>query len=1046
VILLEKWKEFFNEIKKNYKKGTEHTHRTAFHNLCTEIKPNKRIEVIHEPKRESGFGAPDFKIEKNGAIIGYFETKPLGENLDKILKSDQIKKYLSLKLPLLLTNYSEYILLIDGAINSRATLFYLTDLENKKTQIQKANVEQVSKLFELFFISEPLKIGDAKELAVQLADRAKIVKEFIYDTLDESKSTEFNDKVKGLYSAFKDTLVADLDKEEFSDAYAQTVVYGFFLAFLESGKKITINDASRLIPNSFKVIREFFNLINDLFLPSHIEWIFNEIINLINNVDLDGIYKSISFNKKEFYQGHDPYIYFYENFLSEFDAQKRKSKGVYYTPIQVVQFITKSIESILKDKFGKQNGFADSNVTLLDFASGTGTFLVSIFELILEHTKGNKGRTKKLIQEHILRNFYGFEYLVAPYAISHLKLAQLLKNEGYDLSDKDRIQIYLTDTLDNTEHRAISLMPHLTKEGKEANYIKTQKPILVITGNPPYNNKSRNNKDWIRSLIQSYKPADEKKLNLDDDYIKFIRFAHLKISENKSGIVGIITNNSFLNGITHRKMRNELLREFDEIYILNLHGNSWLGERAPDGSNDDNVFDIQQGVAISIFIKSNDNQTDPKVYYYDLYGSRNHKYSFLNNNSVSNIDWELIDYLSFNKEFNKTRWGNRFQDDLSFFTPIKDTSKIKTYGEFWGITDIFKHYNSGIQTKRDKFTLHFCKNDLEDTISDLRNLNDEEILEKYSLPNDGRDWTIEKARISISTENYNEENIKKMIYRPFDERITYLNEKSKGYLAYPRYGTMKHIAKHNNYGFIFMRQADKNAYYNHFLVTDKIVDHHLFRSFEGTNYIAPLYLYEEESKEDKLFNGDLLKIENFSEAFRKFFNANYKQDHTPEEILGYIYSISYSDIFRTNFEEYLVIDFPRIPFFKSDKLFNSLSKLGSELIDVHTFNKSPHKLKINYPKKGNDEIESPSFTSEGNSIIGNININKEQYFENVPLSVWEYEIGGYPVIKTWLDYRKGRELSNVDQEYIIHLCDIILFTIEQTKKIDKVLREYLKGN
>ncbi len=1045
MILLEKWKEFFNEIKKNYRKGTEHTHRTAFHNLCTEIKPNKRIEVIHEPKRETGFGAPDFKIEKNGAIIGYFETKPLGENLDKILKSDQIKKYLSLKLPLLLTNYSEYILLIDGEINSRATLFYLTDLENKKSQGQKANVEQVSKLFERFFISEPLKIGDAKELAVQLADRAKIVKEFIYDTLEESKSTEFNDKVKGLYSAFKDTLVADLDKEEFSDAYAQTVVYGFFLAFLESGKKITINDASRLIPNSFKVIREFFNLINDLFLPSHIEWIFNEIINLINNVDLVGIYKSISFNKKEFYQGHDPYIYFYENFLSEFDAQKRKSKGVYYTPIQVVQFITKSIESILKDKFGKQNGFADSNVTLLDFASGTGTFLVSIFELILEHTKGNKGRTKKLIQEHILRNFYGFEYLVAPYAISHVKLAQLLKNEGYDLSDKDRIQIYLTDTLDNTEHKAISLMPHLTKEGKEANYIKTQKQILVITGNPPYNNKSRNNKDWIRGLIQNYKPSDEKKLNLDDDYIKFIRFAHLKISENKSGIVGIITNNSFLNGLTHRKMRNELLKEFSEIYILNLHGNSRIGEKTPDGSNDDNVFDIQQGVSISIFVKPNDHSTEPKVYYYDLFGSRDHKYKFLNSCSLTDIDWEIVDYLSFNKEFNKTRWSERFQDDFSFFSPNKNLTKIKTYGDYWGITEIFKHYNSGIQTKRDNLAIQFNNSLMKDVILDLTNKSEKEIIEKYNLQDDNSGWSLKKAKEILTNYERDVSNIREILYRPFDIRYTYLT-KEQGFLGRPRYETMKHFVLNENLGFVFMRQVVLNAPYTHFLITDKIVDLKLMRSSEGTNFIAPLYLYEEASKDEKLFNDDLLKIENFTDDFRKFINANYKQYYTPEKILGYIYSISYSELYRNSFAEFLTIDFPRIPFYKSDKLFQSLSKLGNELIEVHTFRNSPHKLKINYPKKGKDVIESPSFTIEGNSIIGKININKEQYFDNVPQAVWEYEIGGYPVIKTWLDYRKGRELSNKDQEYITNLSNIILFTIEQTIKIDKVLGDYLKGN
>lgn len=1040
---MEKWKEFFNEIKKNYKKGTEHTHRTAFHNLCNEIKPDKRIEFIHEPKRKTGLGAPDFKVEKNGAIIGYLETKPIGENLDRILKTDQLKKYLSLKLPLILTNYIEYILLINGEINSRETLINFSDLENIKSRIRKNNIEKVSKLFERFFIAEPLKIGDARELAVQLADRAKIVKEFISETLEEGKSTEFNEKVKGLYSAFKDTLVADLDREEFSDAYAQTVVYGFFLAFLESGNKITINDASRLIPNSFKVIREFFNLINDLFLPSHIQWIFNEIINLINNVDIVGVTKSISFNKKEFYQGHDPYIYFYENFLSEFNAQKRKSKGVYYTPIQVVQFITKSIESILKDDFGKQSGFSDSNVTLLDFASGTGTFLVSIFELILKHTKGNKGRTKKLIKEHILKNFYGFEYLVAPYAISHLKLAQLLKNEGYNLSDEDRIQIYLTDTLDNTEHKSISLMPHLTKEGKEANYIKTQKSVLVITGNPPYNNKSRNNKDWIRGLIQKYKPADEKKLNLDDDYIKFIRFAHLKISENKSGIVGIISNNSFLNGLTHRKMRNELLIEFDEIYILNLHGNSNIGEKTPEGGNDVNVFDIKQGVSISIFIKKNESSTQSQVYYHDLYGDREHKYKFLSSYSLNDIDWEVIDYLAFNKAFNKTRWSNRFQDDFSFFSPNKNLAKIKEYGEYWGLTEIFRHYNSGIQTKKDNIAIQFNNELMQEVISDFTNRSEKEIRQKYDLQNDSSGWTVKKAIETINKNGGDYQWIREILFRPFDIRFTYLT-KEQGFLGRPRYDTMNHFNVGSNLGLVFMRQVVLNAPYSHFLITDKITDLKLMRSSEGTSFIAPLYLYEEPSNDEMLFENDILKIENFTDEFKKFIKLRYGQIFTPEEILGYIYSISYSNIYRTYFAEYLVIDFPRIPFINSEILFKSISVLGSELIDVHTFQKSYHKLNISYPKAGDDKIDIPSFTLNGTSGYGRVYINKEQYFENIPCAVWEYEIGGYAVIKSWLNYRKGRELSNVDQEYIINLCDIILFTIEQTKKIDKIIKKHLK--
>ena len=667
------WIGYFKKLKESSSKGTEHTPRTVLENIIEDVKPNKKLKITQEPKRVTGFGAPDFKVEKDGAIVGYIETKPIGEDLDKIRKSEQLEKYYSVATNLILTNYIEFLLLKKGEIIERVQLCDEADLKSRTAELNERQADKIEGILRKFFIEEPMKISDAKELAVQLAERGKIVKEYVLDILKQKHEDEFSQKVLALFEVFKGTLVEDLSEEEFADAYAQTVLYGFFLAFLQSEKRISLEDASRLVPSSFKVIKEFFTVINDYDLPSHVRWIFQEIVNLINNVDMGGIYESLSFKKKRAADGStsspfggkenpDPYLYFYETFLSAFDAKKKKAKGVYYTPMQVVSFITRSVDYLLDKRFRKHQGFADPSVTVLDFASGTGTFLVAIFELVFEHLEKDQGRLRRLIKEHLLKDFYGFEYLVAPYAVAHLKLSQLLKDNGFKMESDDRLQVYLTDTLDHSEHKAIGMMPYLSQEGKTAAHIKSRHPILVITGNPPYNSRPEKNPrhEWILGLMDSYKPRGEKNIQpLNDDYIKFIRYAQWKIEESGHGIIGVITNNSFLSGLIHRTMRGQLLDTFDEIYILNLHGNLRYGEKTPEGLPDENVFDIQQGVSISIFVKKNlsvipskegilhgakqdtrlrgyDKQLGGcRLYYYDIFGKREEKYDFLLENSLA---------------------------------------------------------------------------------------------------------------------------------------------------------------------------------------------------------------------------------------------------------------------------------------------------------------------------------------------------------------------------------------------------------------------------
>lgn len=621
------------------------TFRTPLENLLNAIKPAQRINIVHEPQRETGFGALDFRVLLGDALIGYVETKNLGENLDKIRKSDQIKRYLSLCPNIIITNYSEFILIKGGEVLERATLFYQSDLEKKRSKLDEENIKKTDGLFKKFFQSLPMQIGKPKNFAVYLAERTKILKEYIIEQLKEEN--DFAKSLKALKDEFDKILIKGISEDEFADAYAQTVAYGLFLARLNAAndKKIELNSAYSFIPNSVPVLQEFFAFIStkETNMPHHIKWALNELIQLVNNADIVALGTSLSFRNREKTGERDPYIYFYENFLGEFDPNKRKAKGVYYTPPEVVSFIVRSTDKILEKEFGKQDGFLDNSVVVLDFACGTGTFLVLIFEEMLQKLKlrGEEKQIASLVKDHFLKNFYGFEYLIAPYAVAHLKLSQLLADNGYKLSEKERLQIYLTNTLDNTPHKPDPLFPYLSNEGEESMKIKNEKPILVVTGNPPYSIHSANENEWIMNLVAEYKPGGEKKINIYDDYIKFIRFAQWKIDKNGKGIVAIITNNSYLSGVTHRKMREKLLESFDKIYILNLHGDSRKGEKSPDGSVDENVFDIMQGVAIAIFVKHG-NSSKKEVNYYDLYGARELKNKFLIENDIATVDWQKL--------------------------------------------------------------------------------------------------------------------------------------------------------------------------------------------------------------------------------------------------------------------------------------------------------------------------------------------------------------------------------------------------------------------
>jgi len=1020
--------DYFKGVKSKFSSGTEFTPRTDLENLLNIVKPSKDIKIIQEPRKEDGIkGRPDFKVEINGLTVGYIETKAIDIPLDDIIEkrlrrdSEQLEKYLKVIPNLILTNYKEFILFRNGVPVDRGLLFY--PATDKKLDIN--NVPKISKILDTFFSVTPESITSAKKLSHLLADRTRLFKEFLGDFIENGEDNDFKLKLVGaggLHDVIKETLIEELSLHDFIDAYVQTITYGLFLAELNSKNKITEENASRSIPKSMGILKELFKTIDIEDIPDSIDWIIEEIIDILNLVDQEKIKSNLAFSK--LYQDEDPYVYFYENFLGAYDKKNRKAKGVYYTPIPVVKFIIESIDYLIRQNFNKE-GLKGDNVKVLDFATGTGTFLLEAFIKALENT--DEGMKQGLIRERLLKNFYGFEYLIPPYTIAHLKLSQYLKDEGYPLQDDERLKIYLTDTLDNSKHEGISFFQKITKEGHDANQIKLQENVLVLMGNPPYSNFSsgdeKEGQQWIKDLLDDYKKGlNEKKINIDDDYIKFLRYAQWKVEQNGYGIVGIITNNSYLDGITHKIMRKSILETFDQIYILNLHGNKLKEEP------DDNVFDIMVGVSIVLFIKLPKKSENPTINYYSTMDNglmdRELKYGFLLANDVSSLTWEKLNPI-----------------EPNYWFVNKDLKGEVDYIKYPKITEIFNINGSGIQTDRNDLFIGYDKNEISGRIKKLLSGDyDEDFTNKYRVINSSSYPLLDRIKNKVFDEN----SIEKILYRPFDTRLIYYQI---GITSRPGKKIMKHFIKNPNIGLVFTRQIISNEW-KHVFVTDKIVDREIISTkTRERGYLAPLYLINEDQKsqsqtsflESKEYFDQYKNLDfrpNFQKGFIKYIYTKYETIPSPEDIFGYIYAILHSETYREKYKEFLKTDFPRIPFIDNLDQFKELSRLGNELIEVHLLRKDFVDSDLAcYIVDGNDIIDKIKYDDKNFRLF----INQDQYFENVPENVWNIEIGGYKVIYKWLKYRRGRNLSFGDINHFQKVVRSLSDTILIMNKIDQII-------
>lgn len=1044
--LFEKVKEYIANLKSTtLEEKTEYTDREYLSILFNNLKPNSDITIQHEPKRsKKGFGSPDYVIRVNKSIVGYIEVKRIEQNLDETLKSDQIKKYKELSDNIILTNYIEFILIRSKEVIEREVLIFKSDLEKPKPTVSDTKINSVIDVFRNFFSTAPQRIKNIEELASFLSYRARMLKELIEKNLELSIFSKKTNTLVSTYNVLKENIYSNnFSINEFSDSIAQTITYGVFIARLNNKEniKISFNNIKEFIPSNFSLIRDILNLINDIGVNreyNSLKWILEEIINVVNSIDAELIFNEFSFTRTTLIS-KDPYLYFYEDFLAKYDANLRKAKGVYYTPSPVVNFIVSSLQKVLKKEFKLELGFATRDqVTVLDFATGTGTFLLEVIKAILDKITEKSGKRPEYIDNHILKNIYGFEYLMAPYAVAHLKLSQYLKevcNVDFD-NERTRLQVFLTNTLDITkipdQKGLAGFFPAISEENELTNEVK-HKEILVILGNPPYSTGSKNNNEYILNLMKKYKEIEGKSIkekaliSLNDDYAKFIRFAESKFEKPEEGLLGVITNNGYLDNITFRGMRYHLLKTFDEIYILNLHGNIRKKEKTDDGSIDENVFDIQTGVAIAIFIKFKEKEKKNKlasVYYKSIKGKREEKYEFLNKNNIYSITLEKLECSPPNYFFIK-----------------KDLSSEDIYSKGISLNYIFNEYSVGVKTHKDKIAIDYTEEKLLNKLNDFANLKEEDARNKYGIEKDSRDWKLAKAQEFLKSTNIDKNYVKQIQYRPFDSRFIYYS-KNKGVVSIPLYKTMKHILEiENNIGIVATRFLSSNNFC-HVLATSNIIEMGLIsnRTSEA-GYIFPLYIKEDQGvfsvikenfKKDEKDNKDI---------FREFINTKYSKIFTPEEILGYIYAVLYSNIYRTRFIEFLKIDFPKIIFVDSVEIFEKLSRLGTSIINAHLLKDNleidrsigEHTIKINQNK--NKVIEKILYKEDTKELY----YNPTCCFNNVSKEVYEYEIGSYQIIKNYLKYRKGKKLNIDEIEHLEKVIKVIHFTIKVQKEIDKII-------
>ena len=1009
---------YLKSIQKNLERGSERTHYPALKDLLDD--PPNGIDAAIEEKGNKA-GIPDFTVKRRELLVGYVEAKDVGLDLDGVEKTEQLQRYREAFSNLVLTNYLEFRWYVDGKCRLKETL---AERHGKKLEAQ--DTDKVAALLEQFLNYAGEVVRSPEDLARQMARLTKAIRLATVTALEEEAK---DGELRQLKQGFRDVLLPDIADGEFADMYAQTISYGLFAARVGhaqagGGDRFSRRTAGSYIPATNPFLRRLFNTIVETDAVGKIDWAVDDLVQLLSQVDMGGILENFGRRTRQ----EDPVVHFYETFLAAYNAALRKSRGVYYTPEPVVSFIVRSVDAILKERFDLPLGLADTardsatgkpTVQILDPATGTGTFLYEVVKQIYGNLEGMglANQWDSYVEEHLLGRLFGFELLMAPYAIAHLKLGLQLQELGYRFKGKQRLGVYLTNSLDEAMKKSEVLFGQfVADEANEASAIKRDVPVMVVLGNPPYSGHSANKSEWIAGLVKDYYFVDGVPLKernpkyLQDDYVKFIRFGQWRIGQTGYGVLAFITNHGYLDNPTFRGMRQNLMETFTDIYVFDLHGNAKKKETCPDGSPDKNVFDIQQGVSIGIFIKEPGKTGLARVSHGDLWGDRSTKYEILNQSCIDNVDWEVV----------------KPQSPFYLFCP-QNTDLLPEYNEGWKITEIMPTNSTGVKTHRDGFVLDFDLSELRKRIEDFRDLSvaDEEIAKKYGLK-DTRDWKLKLRRQSLASNQDWEKYFTQCLYRPFDLRAYYHHE---DVVELPRSEVMRNILQSGNMGLISSRQQSQSDGWALVWVANGIIECcSVSNKTKETSYLFPLYIYPNSENNQKNLFAETAS--NFSPKFLKTIKQKLSFTPTPEAIFYYIYAIFHSPTYRQRYAEFLKIDFPRVPLTANNKLFKALGTKGEELVELHLMkSKKLNKLITKIGGEGDNAVTKITYQPKE----GRIYINKTRYFEGIAPEVWEFKIGGYQVLDKWLkDRKKAQRTLSFDE--VLHYQKVVV-ALKETREL-----------
>jgi hypothetical protein len=1046
---------YFDAVRKVYEsdQAREHAYRPALWTLFDALRED--ISVINEPRR-SEVGAPDFLFyDNNGVPVACCEAKDVTIDLANLKGplADQFERYANAYHNLLYTNALDFHFYRDGEL---VRIISIGEELMGLQPIPDAFDELETQLRD--FVGErPRTIHHSRRLAEFMAAKAAIIKDVMGRALVKDLGGE-GSELTAQYHAFKEHLIHDITAEDFADIYAETIAYGMFAARLHDPTPETFSreEALGLLPKSNPFLRSLFGYIAGQELDDRIAWIIDDLAKIFLATNLGEIMADFGSLTGQ----NDPFLHFYETFLSAYNPKKRKARGVWYTPEPVVNFIVRAVDEVLQTEFGLPDGLADTSkiivevetgqtamttkkkmrkdgksstvqqevhrVQILDPATGTGTFLAEVIKLVAGRVKGvAPGAWSQYIEKELIPRLHGFELLMASYAMCHMKIDMILSELGYRPSGAPpRLSVWLTNSLEEGEpaDQTLPFARWLSNETKGANEVKRDKPIMCVIGNPPYAGHSSNKGEWIESLMADYKVSPELKRPaqakwLSDDYVKFIRMAEFMIEKNGEGVLGFITNHGYLDNPTFMDMRRHLLDTFDKIHVLDLHGNTTKKEVAPDGSPDKNVFDIKQGVAIIIGIKkSSPPHSKTELFHGDLWGARSSKY-----------DWLARERLCQSETTRLTIEGSPWP-----FVK-RDLAVQDAYDRGFGIAELMALNGRpapGFATQHDEFAVSFNRAEAVDKVETLLSTETEhEAREHFRLCSQNQ-WQYARAKSELKDGQWRNWIIP-FSYRPLDTRFTVYN---RNVAVHRRIRVTSHLVRKQNVAFLLSGASGKigSPFFDAAWVTDKASELNFFR--RGGAYLFPLYLYPEENSLDQT------RRVNFEPKIWKKIHeaATHPDKGEPDEvdIFDYIYGVLHSPEYRETFKEFLKIDFPRVPYPATSDVFWHVAKKGAELRHLHLMeNAAIGETPYPFEGEGDNVVDKPVF-KDTKGGMGRVCINGDQAFADVPTIAWEFYIGGYQPAQKWLKDRRGRELSFVDLKHYQKIIKILSETGRIVKEIE----------